>query len=262
MKAAAALSRSSHPRLAYQQGLSLVEMAIVLVVSGLLSWAAFSAYATVSAHQELERGRAEAQKVQSILRAFALRHGRLPCPDAEVAATGYESLSAGVCPAGNQLGWFPYVSVGLEMPEPRHLARYAVFRASDADPVRDADLAVAKERTRDEVGESLYLDVTDLIAALTNAAGVSLSNTRAHLTGDGGAAGDVNCASNIVMAAAYWVVVPLQDKDNNGSRLDPPHGATSLCAASPSAPPSLNSDDVVVAESPAQLAGWLRRSLP
>jgi len=72
----------------------------------------------------------------------------------------------------------------------------------------------------------------------------------------------VDCTANVVMAAAYWVIVPLQDKDNNGSRLDPPHSRTSLCAASPSAPPNLNSDDVVVAESPAQLAGWLRRNLP
>jgi prepilin-type N-terminal cleavage/methylation domain-containing protein len=262
MKAMAAWGWAAWPPAAAQRGFSLVEMAFALVVSGLLSWAAFTSFETVSAQRDLERGRAEAQKAQSILRAFALRHGRLPCPDAGTTATGYESLSAGTCAVGVQLGWFPYVSVGLEMPEPRHLARYAVFRASNVDPVRDADLAVAKERTRDDVGDSLYLDVTDLIAALANAASVPLSNARAHLTGDGGAAGAVNCASNVVMAAAYWIVVPLQDKDNDGSRLDPPHGAASLCAASPSAPPNLNSDDVVVAESPAQLAGWLRKSLP
>jgi hypothetical protein len=36
----------------------------------------------------------------------------------------------------------------------------------------------------------------------------------------------------------------------------------SVCAAGPSAPLRWNSDDVVVAESPAQLAGWLRQSMP
>lgn len=245
-----------------QRGFSMVEMAVALVVAGLLSWASFTAYDTVTAQQELERGRAEGIKLQSILRAFALRHGRLPCPDSGATATGYESLSSGVCAPAAQVGWFPYVSVGLELPDPQFRARYAVFRASDADFSKDADLAVAKERTRDAAGDPGYLDVTDLIAALVNASALSLSTGRAYLTGDGGAAGAVNCAANAVMSAAYWVIVPLQDKDNDGSRLDPPHTSSGLCAANPGAPVRSTYDDVVVAESPAQLAGWLRKSLP
>lgn len=248
------------PRL--QAGFSLIELSVALVVAGLLSWASFSAYETVSAQQQLERGRAQAQQLQSILRAFALRYGRLPCPDVGAVANGYESLTAGECSTGNQLGWFPYVSLGLEIPTLEHRARYAVFRAANADPLLDADLAVSKERNGDSVSDANYLDVTDLIAALVNAAALPLSTGRAYLTGDGGAAGAIDCASNAVMPAAYWVVVPLQDRDNDGSRLDPPHTSSSLCAASPSAPLRFASDDVVVAESPAQLAGWLRVSLP
>lgn len=245
-----------------QAGLSMIELSVALVVAGLLSWASFSAYETVSQQQQIERGRAQAQQLQSILRAFALRNGRLPCPDTNAVATGYESLTAGACSSGSQLGWFPYVSVGLEIPTQELRARYAVFRAANADVLQDADLAVSKERTGDSVGEANYRDVTDLIAALVNASALTLSTARAYLTGDGGAAGAIDCASNAVMPAAYWVVVPLQDRDNDGSRLDPPHTMTSLCAASPSAPLRFTSDDVVVAESPAQLAGWLRASLP
>lgn len=251
--------RGAGSRLA-QAGFSLVEVAIVLVVAGLISWAAFSGYETVSAQQEIERGRAEAQQLQSVLRAFALRHGRLPCPGAN--PDGYETLTAGRCAAGNQLGWFPYVSVGLEQPTDRLRARYSVFRASNAVAAQDADLAVVLERTGDSAGDTTFLDVTDLIAALNNASTLPVSPTRTHLTGDGGAAGAINCGSNRVMVAAYWVVVPLKDMDGNGERLDPPHSLTSLCAASPSAPLRFGSDDVVVAESPAQLAGWLRTSLP
>jgi prepilin-type N-terminal cleavage/methylation domain-containing protein len=245
-----------------QSGFSAIELAVALVVVGLLSWASFSAYETVSAQQQLERGRAQAQQLQSILRAFSLRYGRLPCPDVGAVANGYESLTAGECSSGSQLGWFPYVSLGLEIPTLQHRARYAVFRAANADPLLDADLAISKERTGDSVNEANYLDVTDLIAALVNAAALPLSTGRAYLTGDEGSAGVIDCVSNAVMPVAYWVVVPLQDKDNDGSRLDTPHTSASLCAASPSAPLRFASDDVVVAESPAQLAGWLRASLP
>lgn len=248
------------PRAA-QAGFSLVEVAIALLVAGLMSWAAFSGYETVSAQQEIERGRAEAQQLQSMVRAFALRHGRLPCPGA--TPDGYESLTAaGLCSSGNQIGWFPYVSVGLDLPADRLRARYSVFRSANAIAAQDADLAVAKERTGDAAGSATFLDVTDLIAALNNAAVLPFATTRTYLTGDAGAAGAIDCAANPVMAAAYWVVVPIQDKDGNGDRLDAPHTLGGLCAASPSAPLRLASDDVVAAESPTQLAGWLRKSLP
>lgn len=250
-------------RNAVRAGFTLVEMAIVLVVAALISWAAFSAYATVSAQQELERGRTEAQQLQAILRAFALRHGRLPCPDASSTGNGYESLNASnECTSGIQLGWFPYVSVGLENPTAKLRARYAVLRAPNADLAQDADLAVARERTGDAAGDATYLDASDLIAGLNNASLLPVVATRPYLTGDAGPSGAIDCAANLVMAAAYWVVVPLEDRDGDGNRLDPPNATTSLCAANPSAPLRFVSDDVVVAESPQQLAGWLRKSLP
>lgn len=257
---AIAFRSNAHPRRKVQAGFSLVEMAVALVAAGLMSWAAFSGYTTISAQQEIERARAQAQQLQSLLRAFALRHGRLPCP--AFAPDGYETLTAEKCAVGNQSGWFPYVSVGLELPTEDLLARYSVFRAENADARLDADLAVSKERTDDQPGDATYRDATDLIVALNNASAPALSAASTRLTGDAGAAGAIDCASNQVMAAAYWLVVPLKDRDGDGDRLDPPHTPASLCAASPSAPLRLESDDVVVAESPSQLAGWLRQNLP
>lgn len=261
---AIAFRSNAHPRRKVQAGFSLVEMAVAMVAAGLISWAAFSGYATISAQQEIERARAQAQQLQSLLRAFALRHSRLPCP--AVQPDGYETLTAEKCPPGLAVGWFPYVSVGLELPTENLLARYSVFRNSDdIEPTKDADLAVAKERTDDTTADATYRDATDLIVALNNASNpliVAFSAVRTHLTGDAGAAGAIDCTSNQVMAAAYWVIVPLKDRDGDGDRLDPPHAPASLCAASPSAPLRLESDDVVAAESPSQLAGWLRQNLP
>ena len=243
---------------AAQGGFSMVEVAIALVVAGLMSWAAFTGYETVTAQQEVERGRAEADQLQSIVRAFALRHGRLPCPDSDAVADGYENPPSGNCAAGNQVGWFPYVSVGLPMPTDKFLARYSVYRGATAD----SDLALIAERTGDSPGDSTYRDVTDLIRALNNVSALAFDPAKTYLTGDAGVAGVIDCATNRVMTAAYWIIVPLQDKSGDGNRFDAPHTPSSVCAASPSAPLRFGSDDVVVAESPAQLAGWLRRSLP
>ena len=259
-----AYRKGSRGSSANQAGFSLLELAIVLVIAGLLSWASFSAYETVSSQQEIERGRAESKQLQSIVRAFALRYGRLPCPDTSATASGYENLSGSACAVGTQLGWFLYISVGLVIPEPALRARYAVFRDS-TDPSKNADLAVAMERTGDSADTTTFIDVTDLIEGLNHAALLAVAavaTNRPYLTGDGGAAGDINCTANAVMSVAYWVVMPLKDADNNGDRLDPPNTLAGLCAASPTAPLRFGSDDVVVAESATQLAGWLRQSLP
>lgn len=241
-----------------QSGFSMVEVAIALVVGGLMSWAAFSGYETVTAQQEIERGRAEAEQLQSIVRAFALRHGRLPCPDSDAVADGYENPPTGDCAAGNQVGWFPYVSVGLPMPTDKFRARYSVYRGATVN----SDLALIAERTGDSVGDATYLDVTDLVKALNNASALPFDVAKTYLTGDSEVAGAIDCATTRVMNAAYWIIVPLQDKSGDGDRFDAPHTPSSACAASPSAPLRFGSDDVVVAESPAQLAGWLRTSLP
>lgn len=244
-----------------QGGFSLVEAAIALVVAGLMSWAAFTGYETVTAQQEIESGRAEAGQLQSIVRAFALRYGRLPCPDSDAAADGYENPPTGNCAVGNQVGWLPYVSLGLPMPTDKLRARYSVYRG----PTAVTDFTLVGERTGDAPGDANFADVTDLIAALNNVLSVppaGVDATRTHLTGDASAAGVIDCAANRVMTAAYWIVVPLQDKSGDADRFDAPHIPSSVCAASPSAPLRFGSDDVVVAESPALLAGWLRRSLP
>ena len=77
-----------------------------------------------------------------------------------------------------------------------------------------------------------------------------------------GVAGAVDCTANRQTSVAYWIVVPLKDRSGDGERLDPPQTSAGPCVFSPGTPVSATNDDVVLSESPTQLAGWLRKSLP
>lgn len=256
------MSNHRSPTSATQGGFTLLELALALVVVGLVSWSAFSGYDMFQDAQDRRQAQDNARHLQGQLRAFALRNGRLPCPDASATGTGYENLAAGVCAAGTQVGWFPYVSAGLAVPTDPYRARYAVYRLANATAANDADLAVARERNGDTPGQAHYQDVGDLIVALNTASGHTASSTRAYVTGDGGMAGAINCAANVSQLTAYWLVLPLQDRDGDAARLDAPNTLAGPCAGAPSSPVSAANDDIVLAESPSLLAGWLRQNLP
>lgn len=242
-----------------QTGFSLLELAIVLVVVSLLSWSVLAAYLNVTEQRERSQAQAVAVQMQAAVRAFALRHKRLPCPD--VQGQGYEADAANACAAAGQLGWFPYTSVGMAMPKPALKARYAVYRRSESEARLDADLAVAKERSNDPLGSVHYQAVSDLIIALNNAS-TSSAGAHPYLTGDDKSAGPIDCAANVQQVVAYWLVLPLSEQAGQGERFDAVHSPQRLCAVSPAAPRRWDFDDVVLAESPVQLAGWLRMNLP
>jgi len=233
-------TRSRRPA---QKGFTFVEMAVVLVVGGLLSWAAFSAYDTVLDAKDRRQAQDMARQAQSQLRAFAVRHGRLPCPDASVAGTGQESLAGGVCGTGNLIGWFPYVSVGADLPVAEYRARYAVYRAPNASAAADADLALNLERSGDAPGHVNHRDVSDLIVALNNVAGLALATDKPYLTGDGGVAGAVDCATNRQMSVAYWLA-------SGWTRRRPAPARVCSARALPSVPPTTTSS------SPSRPRSW------
>lgn len=241
--------RCRHP--APLQGFTLVEMSVVLVIAGLISWALTAGYAATFDQRDRDAARRHGEMLQTQIHIFALTHQRLPCPAANTS--GYEDLSAGNCQRA--VGYFPYVALGLDLPTAPLHAYYAVYRQANATPTADADLAVRKERTGDSPGDTHYQDVYDLIAALNNLAGRTPNNQYTYLVNG------TTCGS-AASQPAYWLILPLEDRDGNGQRLDAPHSATSWCAVDPAVDMSPVRDDVVLAASPAALTGWLKSHLP
>lgn len=248
-----------------------VELAVILAIMAVLTWMVSAAWAHSAQISQRAHALEHAQRLRDGLRAYALRNARLPCPDTD--GSGWENrLSSGSCPAGVQFGWFPYKSLGWDLPSLAYRAIYAVFRDPAATPANDADLALRLERSNPADVEIAagYASVFDLITALetaSNRTSVLVSSAHPHLTGDAGPAGAVDCSVNRRQNVAFWLVLPLQDRDGSGARTDGVHWPVSaatladpraLCAHSSGAGASADTDDVVVADTFDTLAGWLQ----
>lgn len=242
-----------------QKGLSFIELAIVLLVVALLSLSVSSAFISTNEAQSRREALDHAKQVQASIRSYALRNGRLPCPALD--GGGYENRVGQACANDFRLGYVPYVALGLQVPTQALLARYAVYRASNADALVDADLANALERTGDSSGDPRFADSTDLMAALLriNASSPALINP--YLTGDGDSVGALDCANIRITSVAYWLILPMTDANNDGERLDGPNTPSGLCASYPSTKTAAQFDDVVISETPLQLTGWLRSAI-
>jgi prepilin-type N-terminal cleavage/methylation domain-containing protein len=239
------------------RGFSMVEMAVVLAVAAVLTWAVSAAYGNVVQTRDRVRAQELAETLRDKLRAHALLHARLPCPD--TTGSGWEGDAVGTCATSTVVGGFPYRTLGLDLPADAFRATYAVYRHAVAPDTADADLAVRKERTGDLAGGSGYQGVHDLVVALNNAASETATPVagRTGHTGDGGVQGAVDCAGNLRANVAFWLVLPLEDRDGNGLRLDGVHNPGAVCAAAAGLPASHTQDDVVVLEPFSVLAGWL-----
>lgn len=109
----AACARSSRRR---QTGFSLVELAIVLVILGLLTGGGLVAFEAVSEQTHRSEQRRQLETVRTALYGFAMGSGRLPCPDSKAPAgmpwpDGQEDVAGGECDSAE--GALPWVDLGV-----------------------------------------------------------------------------------------------------------------------------------------------------
>lgn len=245
-----------------QRGWSVLEMATVLAVVGLLAWGGLTVLESGQARQDRDQALQQAEAWRDRLRTFALNNRRLPCPD--LTGQGWEGDAAGSCGAA-VTGWLPYRALGVDLPAEGLRAAYAVFRAPNtAVSEQDADLAVQRERTGDAQGSIAYQDVFDLVRGLNNATALAAAQpsgvltSQPYLTGNGGQAGPIDCAGQPRDNFAFRLLLPLKDRDGDGSRFDGGHALQRLCSEAPDAAMLNDQDDVVLAEGFLALAGWLQ----
>lgn len=99
--------------LSRQAGFSLVELAIVLAIMGVLMAGAFTGLSIQRAHAKYESSSQRLNQVKDALMSFVLINRYLPCPDTN--GNGYENRSGNQCASDS--GRIPYLILGLSKVE-------------------------------------------------------------------------------------------------------------------------------------------------
>ena len=124
-----------------QRGFSLVEIAIVLVIVGLLSVGMVSGYVKYRSYSLYKTSQVRLEDIRHSLLAFARVNGYLPCPDTD--GDGKENR-AGSCKGVD--GTVPYLDIGLSRAQAedawRNPVGYHITRNADSaaisNPARSA----------------------------------------------------------------------------------------------------------------------------
>jgi len=98
-----------------QHGFSLIELAIVLVIIGLLVGGGIAALSATTEQTNRAAERQQLRYVREALYGFAMSTGRLPCADSDSPPDGKENYDSGTnaCESGANRGALPWVTLGL-----------------------------------------------------------------------------------------------------------------------------------------------------
>ena len=242
------------------QGFSLLEVAVVVGVLGVLALSMTSAFDNVQQIRSRRSAIADAESARNAIRAFALRNKRLPCPDTSLYGDAGRETDSGNCPAGVDIGWLPYESIGLSVPVRSARLRYGVNRGvTGLDPVAPTPTASDGLDLEGAGGFSAAL-----AAMVTRSADMGAPYYIAQSATDPA----ITCAGGRPVNPAFVVVAPGQDQQPVAGELHPGFDAPnrgfatneSKCTAAPSRPADASYDDIVIAEGAPALLGWMYSS--
>ena len=162
------------------KGFSLIELAIVLAILGVLFLAVPSITPTIQKMFIAENDEQTLAKADDAIKGFLKANSRFPCPDSD--DDGFENCAAGV-----DAGLLPYKTLKLSSPVKNGFGQviaYSVYRNSSATASLDADLASLKNRFSPILpdGEvSINSNGLDFCWALKNAIDDSSSNSYSYV---------------------------------------------------------------------------------
>lgn len=96
-----------------QQGFTLVEIAIVLLIVGLLTRTLLEPVTTAQLHRKYDVTRSELQTVKDSLHAHLVAHGHLPCPISDTASNQMSDTHDAEAVCMISQGTVPAVALGL-----------------------------------------------------------------------------------------------------------------------------------------------------
>lgn len=193
-----------------QQGYSLLELAMVVLIAGLVTMLTLGLLVQVTSRSAEQFDRGLLQQADQAVLGFAFIHDRLPCPDSN--GDGFENCSASV-------GDFPQASVGVALKRGQSL-RYSVYRGDNDlstasnvfNPYLPTTMGTDFSSPRPAFGVGNLNNITgvDFCAKLAGESGGPPSSGRTHITG----AGATNNVAYVLAAPGVW------DSGGDGSLFD------------------------------------------
>src|SRR5471032_91980 len=145
----------SPPPPARQRGFTLIEIAIVLVIVGLMIGGLVTPLTMQIEQRKISETQKSLDEAKEALAGFALRNGYLPCP-AISADNGLEDRVGNRCRDEKRVGLLPWATLGLgKLDGWNHLYRYSVTPAF-SDSVQLFNLSTPRDisvATRDAQGK-------------------------------------------------------------------------------------------------------------
>lgn len=178
-------------------GLTLVEMAVVLLIVGLILGGLITPVSTQIDQRNYAETRKNMEEIREALMGYAASHGHLPCP-AISASDGREDRTGSTCTSisnSQSVGFLPWTELGVpKLDAWGHLYRYSV-RLTYADLNKISLVPLANGitiQTRDNAGNLVNLSNQGIIPAAI----VSMGKNGVLAFNDSGAQIPNNSATN------------------------------------------------------------------
>ncbi len=231
-----------------QNGFSLIEAAIALLVLGIIALAFASYWKTATQVRVADNQTTILTRAQAALVSFAYTNSRMPCPAADRSG-----LEATGCPPSLEVGFLPWRTLGLPDAAAGSI-RYGVYR----NPALNADLAISVDRFAPLVPDSVIAqniapvsinrllgntNLIDLCSVLSRSGDLPNPTAADHLQ-------TVDAVTTDRRNVAFAMALPgMGDADGDGNSFDGLQSGTAPIFDAPSRMQSVDYDDKVVAMS-------------
>jgi prepilin-type N-terminal cleavage/methylation domain-containing protein len=151
-----------------KKGFTLVEMAVVLVIVGIMLGAMLVPLSAQMDQRNYSETKKSMDEIKEALIGFAMSNGHLPCP-AISASNGSEDRTGNTCTLNKRVGFLPWAELGVpKLDSWGHLYRYSVTQAF-ADSATKISLSQPRDitiKTRANDGTQINLSNVNNIPAV------------------------------------------------------------------------------------------------